>query len=94
MNLHVICVLAAAAAAWPAYAENSVGEPEYQSVFDDYRAYDEVELENWPKAIKQVEQIGGWRAYAREQAESNHDSPTVNLEHQSVGHQHRQGGAQ
>lgn len=38
----------------------------YRSAFTDYRAYSEQPLASWREANDKVDQIGGWRAYARE----------------------------
>lgn len=38
----------------------------YRSAFTDYRAYSEQPVASWRDANDKVNQIGGWRAYARE----------------------------
>lgn len=38
----------------------------YRSAFADYRAYSEQPVASWREANDKVDQIGGWRAYARE----------------------------
>lgn len=38
----------------------------YQSALADYRAYREQPVVSWREANDQVNQIGGWRAYAKE----------------------------
>lgn len=39
---------------------------QYQSAFTDYVPYSEEAIESWRKANETVEEIGGWRAYAKE----------------------------
>ena len=38
----------------------------YQSVFTDYQPFREQAVDSWVEANRTVEQIGGWRAYAKE----------------------------
>lgn len=38
----------------------------YESALGDYRAYVDAPLRSWPEANAHVQQIGGWRAYAKE----------------------------
>ena len=38
----------------------------YRSAFTDYSAYSEQPIASWRDANDKVNQIGGWRAYARE----------------------------
>ncbi len=38
----------------------------YESALGDYRPYADAPLRSWPEANAQVQQIGGWRAYAKE----------------------------
>ena len=38
----------------------------YRSAFTDYSAYSEPPIVSWREANDKVEQIGGWRAYAKE----------------------------
>lgn len=39
---------------------------QYDSVFDQYRGYDEIEIGSWRESNDTVGRIGGWRYYARE----------------------------
>ena len=38
----------------------------FQSVMTDYRPYHDQPVGSWAEANRTVEQLGGWRAYARE----------------------------
>lgn len=38
----------------------------YQSVMTQYRPYSDQIVGSWAEANRTVEQVGGWRAYARE----------------------------
>ncbi|MCF8167279.1 MAG: hypothetical protein K9K38_04060 [Rhodoferax sp.] len=40
--------------------------PEFVSIFSRYRGYADQALDSWQDANQRVQQIGGWRAYARE----------------------------
>ena len=66
-------VLAFALAIAP--ASHASVELNYQSALDGYQAYSEPDITNWPQAIKTVEEIGGWRAYAREASEASPAAP-------------------
>ena len=45
----------------------------YDSVLEDYTAYEESDGPNWIEANQVVGEIGGWRTYARELFESSDD---------------------
>ncbi|HEX4916288.1 MAG TPA: hypothetical protein VFV43_00155 [Limnobacter sp.] len=74
MNLQRRTLLPCLALLLPAFAHTAENDLHYTSVFENYRPYAEPELQNWPKAIETVEEIGGWRVYAREPREGM--SPT------------------
>jgi hypothetical protein len=40
--------------------------PAFDSVFDEYRKFDDQPVSSWREANDTVGRIGGWRAYARE----------------------------
>lgn len=69
MKSHYLSALLLALAL-PAHAEQAATELEYKSVFEGYRAYSDPEIQNWPKVNELVEEIGGWRVYAREPYEN------------------------
>jgi len=43
----------------------------FQSVLEGYKPYTDEEIVNWKAANDTVAQIGGWRAYAKEAAQSS-----------------------
>lgn len=43
----------------------------FQSVLEGYKPYTDEEIVNWKAANDTVAQIGGWRAYAREAAQTS-----------------------
>ena len=45
----------------------------YNSVFDQYRGYDEIQVGSWRESNDTVGRIGGWRYYAQE-AEQTDDA--------------------
>ncbi len=52
--------------------------PQPQSMFDRYRRFDaDTPLLDWVSANKTVQQIGGWRAYAREAAAATGQTPPL-----------------
>ena len=69
--------------AWPVHAETPAQELEYESVFEGYQAYSAPEIQNWPKVNQLVEEIGGWRVYAREPYEEKKEGKPT--EGSSVG---------
>ncbi|MFM2400350.1 MAG: hypothetical protein RL341_2507 [Pseudomonadota bacterium] len=54
------------AAGFCSAAPASAAPPQYQSVFDGYRKFDDIQVQDWRKANHEVEQIGGWLSYTRE----------------------------
>ncbi len=81
MHLHVsikarrLCQFwLALCAAWPlvssaaetVQAPSGAWVPEYVSPLRAYQSYAPVDLQNWVQANQTVNDIGGWRAYARE----------------------------
>jgi hypothetical protein len=80
--------------AMPVQAEPTAQELEYQSAFEGYQAYSDSEIQNWPKANQLVDEIGGWRVYAREPYEDKEkDKPAVSRE-ATQPNAHKHGGAQ
>jgi hypothetical protein len=62
-----VAVPATAAAPTPAIA--TPAPPQQPSIFDRYQRFNtDTPLLDWRSANKTVQQIGGWRAYAREAA--------------------------
>lgn len=57
---------------------------QYKSSFNDYVPYSEQSIESWRKANERVEQIGGWRAYAREAHDSQSSSTSQQIVDSSV----------
>ena len=57
---------------------------QYKSSFTDYVPYSEQSIESWHKANARVEQIGGWRAYAKEAHGSHFSSTTQQVGDSSV----------
>jgi hypothetical protein len=65
----------------------------YRSVLTGYQAYANSKIESWAKANQTVQELGGWRAYAKEPAAApveqknpaphNHSMP---MEHLHGGH--------
>lgn len=71
MKFHHLIALAVFGMAMPVHAETvAQQELEYQSAFEGYRPYNDPEIQNWPKVNQLVEEIGGWRVYAREPYET------------------------
>jgi hypothetical protein len=75
-NLHrqlsgalLLCATAFAHAQSAAPASAPHGLPESQA-FKSYRGFAVEPVSSWPAANKMVEQIGGWRTYAREASET------------------------
>lgn len=66
MKFHSLFALPLLALALPAHAQTVAQELDYTSAFEGYQAYSEPDIKNWPEVNQQVEQIGGWRVYARE----------------------------
>lgn len=57
---------------------------QYKSSFNDYVPYSEQSIESWRKANERVDQIGGWRAYAKEAHGSHSSSNTQQAGDSSV----------
>lgn len=92
MNSNCPFALLLLALALPAQAEPAVQEIEYRSVFEGYQAYSDPEIQNWPKANQLVEEIGGWRVYAREPHEDQDKPASSKAPAKSKVHDH--GGAE
>jgi len=94
MKSHFLFAPLLLAFASSANAEQAVQELEYRSAFEDYQAYSDSEIQNWPKANQLVDEIGGWRVYAREPYEDKEkDKPAVSRE-ATQPNAHKHGGAQ
>lgn len=66
MKFHSLFALPLLALALPAHAQAVAQELDYKSAFEGYQAYSEPDIKNWPEVNQRVEEIGGWRVYARE----------------------------
>jgi len=98
MNFHYPFALVSLALALPVHAQQAVQELEYRSVFEGYQAYSDPEIQNWPQANQLVDEIGGWRVYAREPYEDKkqdkaEDNPAVSKE-PAKPKAHNHGGTQ
>jgi opacity protein-like surface antigen len=94
MKSHFLFAPLLLAFASSANAEQAVQELEYRSAFEGYQAYSDSEIQNWPKANQLVDEIGGWRVYAREPYEDKEkDKPAVSRE-ATQPNAHKHGGAQ
>ena len=82
------------ALALPAHAEQAVQELEYRSAFEGYQTYSDSEIQNWPKANQLVDEIGGWRVYAREPYEDPEKDKPASAQESGKPHSHNHGGAQ
>ncbi|MCE2744282.1 MAG: hypothetical protein LW710_00055 [Burkholderiales bacterium] len=79
MNSNYLFALVVLAVAMPAHAAPTMQELEYKSAFEGYKGYSDPEIQNWPKANQLVDEIGGWRVYAREPYEDkNQDKVKTN----------------
>ena len=87
MNFHYPFALVVLAVAMPAHAEQAVQELEYRSAFEGYQGYSDPEMKNWPSANQLVDQIGGWRVYAREPYEDKNQDK-ANEQDNSNAHNH------
>lgn len=76
MKFHSLFALPWLVLALPSHAQPAAQELEYQSAFEGYQAYSDAELQNWPKVNQLVDEIGGWRVYAREPYEESEKQPT------------------
>lgn len=77
MKFHFPFALLLLGLAVPAYSESAAQTLEYQSAFEGYQAYSDSETQNWPKVNELVEEIGGWRVYAREPYEEKTESKGI-----------------
>ena len=91
MKLHYLVALALWGLAWPVHSDTAAQTLEYQSAFEGYQAYSDLEIQNWPTMNELVDEIGGWRVYAREPYE-NSESPAQPKEEMPV--QQKNGGVQ
>jgi hypothetical protein len=82
-----LCVPALAQTARPAPDDPRAPVPalQYQSPLAGYRAQGEPEVGSWRAANERVHQAGGWKAYAREAAQSQ---PATPGKAQAAGHDH------
>jgi hypothetical protein len=96
MKFHSLFALPSVALllALPVQAETSTQKLEYQSAFEGYQAYSDAEIQNWPEANQLVDEIGGWRVYAREPYEKPADKPADSKEPAKQPTHHKHGGAQ
>lgn len=94
MKFHSPFALLLLASALPAHAEQAVQELEYRSVFEGYQAYSDPEIQNWPKANQLVDEIGGWRVYAREPYEDKAKEQPASAKEAAKPEAHNHGGAQ
>lgn len=94
MNSHFPFALLLSALALPAHAESAVQALEYRSAFEGYKAYSDSEIQNWPKANELVEEIGGWRVYAREPYEDKAKEQPTSAKEAVKTKTHQHGGEQ
>mgnify|MGYP006287468719 CR=1 FL=1 len=68
----------------------------YKSQLEGYQRYTSSKIETWRKSNQTVEQIGGWKAYAKEgvttPASSNEAQPQQHQIHHEMGMKHEHGG--
>ncbi|CAM3785233.1 hypothetical protein [Polynucleobacter brandtiae] len=55
-----------------------INPPQYSSAFNGYQSYLEQKITPWNQANAVVENIGGWRAYARESTKLEAQEPIQN----------------
>lgn len=94
MKFHSLFALPWLVLALPSHAQSAAQELEYQSAFEGYQAYSDAEIQNWPKVNQLVDEIGGWRVYAREPYEKSADKPADSKEAAKQPTHHNHGGAQ
>jgi hypothetical protein len=95
MKFHSLFMLHLLAVSTHAHANNAVTELEYRSAFDGYQAYSEPEIQSWPQMIKRVEEIGGWRVYAREpHVQASDGKPVDSKKDEGHPYDFSRGGAQ
>jgi hypothetical protein len=68
----------------------------YQSQLEGYQRYTSSKIETWRKSNQTVEQIGGWKAYAKDgvttPTSSNEAQPQQHQMHHEMGMKHEHGG--
>ncbi len=68
----------------------------YQSQLEGYQRYSSSKIETWKKSNQTVEQIGGWKAYAKEgvstPSSSNDAGHTQHQMHHEMPMKHEHGG--
>lgn len=98
MKFHFPFALLLLGLAVPAYSESAAQTLEYQSAFEGYQAYSDPEIQNWPKVNELVEEIGGWRVYAREpyenKVENKAEDKAAGDANTGSAKPHQHGGAQ
>lgn len=99
MKLQLLIAPTLFAFALPLQAETAAQVLEYKSAFEGYKSYSDSEIQNWPKSNQLVDEIGGWRVYAREPAEAKQETKvegmsTGSTEQQPAPRPHQHGGAQ
>lgn len=94
MKFHFPFALLLLGLAVPAYSESAAQTLEYQSAFEGYQAYSDPEIQNWPKVNELVEEIGGWRVYAREPYENKAEDKAAGDANTGSAKPHQHGGAQ
>lgn len=93
MKFHHLIALAVFGLALPVHAETvAQQELEYQSAFEGYRPYNDPEIQNWPKVNQLVEEIGGWRVYAREPYENKAEDKAAEDANTGTAKPHQHGG--
>lgn len=70
--LPALSALAAGAQSLPASPEPAPAELPYQSAFEAYQCFQDDKPISWKQANDTVRQRGGWRAYAKESAGTDH----------------------
>ncbi len=68
----------------------------YPSQLEKYQRYTSSKIETWRKSNQTVEQIGGWKAYAKDgvttPTSSNEAQPQQHQMHHEMGMKHEHGG--
>lgn len=54
---------------------------EYSSVFSAYSSFNDQAIASWQKSNQIVQQIGGWRAYAKEASAPERLAPSLHQHH-------------
>jgi hypothetical protein len=63
------------AAPVPAAASEPAFTVQYQSPLKGYQGYKDTRPVPWPQANQTVQEIGGWKAYAKEASQAKHQHP-------------------